>query len=411
MFVVDTPTKAAQCGRPNTRHWSDLMAAAREDEEEAKRLREELTRYLERADKFSARRAARRANKPSPRTAPRASVPADPVAPKSSPAPKSSLAIAADDVEIADWSAKSGVQLLTTLQSKQAKWTDRVSALRAIRAKSGPLSSTMTAAIGVQLGDLRSRIVAEASDTIIARASDAGEKDAIILFEAAVAGVSVKKAVMADARENAALGAVRHAMTSDCVWDLLDTLVRNNAAERARAVSVRAVAQWAGMNNMPSIRDKRIAAIVGVALADRAAAVRDAARALVLLFTKTHGQARMDALRDAVPVAVRGRLPGEKSKKASPVQDMIRARKLALKAQFAARNADDANHHSATAVGVDTGFREPADATDSRSAARPGTKAGLRERSANSTEGAPVQEKKRVRTNARRAFVGKENLA
>lgn len=127
----------------------------------------------------------------------------------------------------------------------------------------------MVAALCVQLLDSRSGIVVRASQTIVAHAADLDTTQAIKLISGALGSVAVKKAVMAEAREAAALGVLQYEVQQDRVWNALTTQACTSPLERARAIFIRIVTAWVAVRKADPKRDGKVAAMLRAVLDDR----------------------------------------------------------------------------------------------------------------------------------------------
>ncbi len=239
-----------------------------------------------------------------------------------------------DDPEIGDWSGADPAAMQDVLATLSSAWTERVAALRAVSAAATPVDAALADALCVQLADLRSRVVVEACDAVKARTAALAAPDALHIAASALGCVAVKKAVMADAREAAAIAALAPLYDNDDAWAAVAQHLTAQPTERARAATVRAVCGW--VPALPPRRDAALAALLTAALGDRAPAVRDAAKALFTAFKSAHPAGRAAALREALPPPVRGRLPSDKPKVSADkpsIRDQIRARRAALAAE------------------------------------------------------------------------------
>lgn len=474
--MLDTPTRAAQCGRPRTRGWSDLLEAAKSDEEEAVRLRSELNRYLEEADNFSKRRAARKearaallkeasaaatsprrkikslspANSPLPPSQagsssnprpnvinpsllssqststplkekppvppstplkekqllspapqgaseqvpatpprklasklaqhkPEASVSTPPpkksaaksaqetphAAAKSSPAAPTSSAkkrsVQDDGVEYEDLSHESVGALCEILSTLSSPWMKRVSALRALSGnESLEIDTALTQALCVQLADLRSKVVVDAAHTIEVHSERISEVDALYIAAKGLACVSVKKAVMADARETAVIKALAPLHSSDSAWAAVLEHVGKQPTERARSVAVKATMEWLSL--MDAKRDAQLAGILDVCLVDKSGKVRDEGKALFKATEKKLNKQRATAVKNELSQEALSKLPKKKKKggirSKLNMKEEIRRKRLAMKKKEEAAGKEDTE-----------GFRMAASEASSKDAA------------------------------------------
>lgn len=372
MSVLDTPTKAAQCPRPKTRGWLDLVRAAREDEAEAARLRAELKRYLAGADRLSARRAARRGGPPLPAVdaEPHAPVDAERTVPgrragdsrAPSPPRKKKKKVPdgagqpehAAEPEIPDWSSKPAGEVVAALGTLGTPWTDRMAALRAVRERSREMIAEdgLISGLCVQVDDLRSKIVVESAETVLVLAHLLSASQCVALFSAAMAGIAVKKAVMGDAREKTMKGAMRPAVAHDEAWDAVREAVGSARHERGRRVGVDIVAAWVSAVPLPEARDGAVAQVLAKGIVDKAAVVRDAAKKLEKAYADKQGVVRSKGLRMLLPADARTRLAAAAGASSGTqkgvrrnltgrpnMKELIRQKKMAMMKTEAAKKA------------------------------------------------------------------------
>ena len=335
--MLDTPTRAKTCGRPQTRRWLELVQGAQADEKKAARLRAELNRYLSNADLQASQRAARRAARSGAEAQSSSNArPAvasgehrrPPTKPRDTMERQSEQG---EEPEIEDWAHVGIERIERVIATKDTAWTERVSALRVIASSETEITTSIANSICVQLEDLRSKVVVEACDVVKLRTTAISRTDALNIASRALGCVAVKKAVMANARESAAISALSPLFGDDDAWTAVVHHLQNQPTERARAVTVRAVTAW--VPKISANRDVQLSNFLTIALSDRGVTVREAAKLLFTTFKTSHGN-RANGLRELLPSSVRGRLPSDKKAGGSSaklsIREQIRARRAAM---------------------------------------------------------------------------------
>jgi len=195
-------------------------------------------------------------------------------------------------------------------------------------------------ALCVQLADLRSKVVVESAHTIETHASNLSVDDALFIVDKGLGCVSVKKAVMADARETAVIKALAPLYKQDAAWAAVLSHVENQPTERARAVAVKATCAWLG--KMSAKKDEKLAGLLNVCLVDKSGKVRDEGKALFKAANKKLSKERMEALKKKLSSEAAAKLPVLKKKKKAGgrpklnMKEEIRAKRMAMKKKEAA---------------------------------------------------------------------------
>lgn len=347
--VPDTPTRAAQAARPQTRAWKQLINDANNKTSAAAAQRACLRAHLAAAERLAAKRAALTASRP-----PKSSQVSEKLI--SSKALLSSEKPNYDEKDTASV-AVSSEDTIQPLFEASAEWTDRVSSFaKFTRNPSAHLAPAVALVLPSNLRDLRSKVVIASADAAVAAAPFLTAAERKSIFSAASAGTSVTKKVMADSSRRAAL-----AVLADCaepsVWEhVISTLNDDHVTSRQLVVS--AVSQL--VNNAQPTDFPFVSSIVNNVLrsaaTDKQLQVRDASRDLVSHFRVRFGEERTEPLLKDLPADVQSRftvvLPastGEakkgvevkksvegnvnpsKRKPTTNIRDMIKARRDALK--------------------------------------------------------------------------------
>lgn len=331
---IDTPTRAARALRPQTRLWKQLITDATNRSTVSVAQRARLRSHLAAADKLAAKR--------------RALIPAS-IASKSKKLaepdnkdPKTVLTKGNIGAKKADENT-----CAVPLFDEKSDWNVRVSAFE--KFAEVPTRETAASAALVlpdALRDLRGKVVVAASKATIAAAPFLDSSALCTVLDAAVAGATVTKRVMADACERAALSLVRGTLDPS-VWCQVNVIL-NDEHVAARRLAVNAVAQLV-QDGSPARLDfitEVTTNALRIAAEDKAVEVRDAARGVVAKFRVRFGEQRADTLLTVLPDDVRARftLPSQgdamtknmepriaKRKPPSNIRDLIRARKAAIK--------------------------------------------------------------------------------
>ena len=282
MSPLDTPARAARARRPQTRNWRRLLEDAASKSETAAKHRALLRHHLEAAADLASRRRV---------------------------IPLAAHQILADD---------------------SATWEQRLKALKSVA--ENPESSdirTVAQQLPKDIADLRSMLVMQAAETVVAVRGLLNDDEAAVLFGAAAAGVAITKKVMADSRRRAAL-AVVETRTDQEFWDaVLEKIGGDQPATRKLVVD--AVNNFAQSEDEEVVRPS-VQKVLSMAAPDRSADVREAAKKLFRGYSVKHGEAAAKALVASLPRDAQDRLVVKKkvSEKKS-VKQMMKERREALK--------------------------------------------------------------------------------
>lgn len=214
-------------------------------------------------------------------------------------------------------------KMYETLKAKTTVWTDRIKALEELGKSAVVIDTRMARALGLQLLELRSRIVVTTSETVCQRAGSLSLPDAIHIGKAALDGVHVNKAVMSKARAKAFAAVMAPHGKRFNGWDFLLDQLGKHKAERARVACAKAVATW--VSQATEKHDALIAAALRTALEDSQKSVRDEGKNLWVECAKL-GDERRNKIRDIIGPDAAVRLPGKtaNSNKRASVRDMMR---------------------------------------------------------------------------------------
>lgn len=354
--AADTPTRATQAARPHTRAWKQLIDDATNKTSAAANQRARLRAHLAAADRLAAKRAALTAKRPpKPSAGSKKSIETkaltvvdDSIQPEVVPSVSEKLSECENTPSVLVPSSQDSVQPLFDLS---AEWTDRVSAFaKFVQTPSAELAPSVALVLPSCLRDLRSKVVAAASDAAVALAPFLKPDERKSIFTAASAGTSVTKKVVADSSRRAAL-AVLSDCVEPCVWEhVISTLGNDHVTSRELVVS--AATQL--VDTAPSTAFPFVSSVVmdvlRPAAVDKHLQVRDGCRDLVSHFRVRLGDEKAQSLLKGLPADVRSRLvaalpaPASDVKKGSVekinlskrkattnIRDMIKARRDALK--------------------------------------------------------------------------------
>lgn len=259
---LNTPARAAQVQRPQTRAWRRLLSEANEQSINALEIRAQLRQHLQAAERLAERRAP----------------------------------------------AKPSLQVL---ESVSADWNIRVEMLTALRDDPKSFDIRPVAPwLVIQLEELRSAVVVAAAAAIASISVQKlfSPEQAKEIFIAAANGVHVSKKVMANARKQAAMSVV-HGQTDKIVHNAVADVI-NSAHASARILAVDAFVEIVGSALEVTQVEEYLVKILGKLAVDKDSRVRDATRNLKKIVETRFAADKCAKMLDRLPTEAARRLNG-----------------------------------------------------------------------------------------------------